>query len=609
MVRRLAVPAAALKRVQPYLRLVDRPRRRSWIAVVAMSVVVGVVEAVAAVLLAAIVGMTAGGQSGVHIPVLGWVEAPSAGAGRRAFAVGIAAFFVCRGAIVVLQAYLQSRVTYTTGAHLARRLVHSYLTMPYDKHLRRNSAELIRNAYQAVGDIVVYAFAPLISLTSDVILVVLMATILLASAPVPTLIAAAVLALTVPTVVRIVKPRLRVLGEASQRTARESLQVLQQSFTGIREVKLHHAETYFTTIFTQSHMAYARTHYQRAALMDVPRVSIETVMVFWVLAFLVVISAGGGVASESVGLLGLFGYAVLRLLPAVNRIVASTSSLRFSGAAVAQVTSDLSQPQAAEDLSQPQAGEAFDGAGEVPSVRLERQLRLNRVSFRYGPAHPLVLRDVDFAVVPGEAIGIVGPTGSGKSTLLDLILGLLEPTFGLVTVDGVDIRNNLPAWHRTIGFVPQNLFVMDDTLRRNIALGIPDEAIDEDALEEALALAQLTEFVAALPNGLDEVLGERGSRVSGGQRQRIAIARALYRRPSVVMLDEATSALDAVTESQLMKALSTLRGDRTLIMVGHRIASFRPFDRIVVIADGSVVASGNYDDLLHESETFRLMAT
>jgi ATP-binding cassette, subfamily B, bacterial PglK len=218
------------------------------------------------------------------------------------------------------------------------------------------------------------------------------------------------------------------------------------------------------------------------------------------------------------------------------------------------------------------------------------------------------LRGVSLRIDRGEAIGICGPTGGGKTTLTDLLIGILDPTEGRVTVDGHDLADHRAEWFRKLGVVPQMVFLVDDTLRSNIALGVPDEAVDQEALEQAIVLAQLAEFVDELPDGLDTTIGERGVRVSGGQRQRIAIARALYRRPDVLVFDEGTSALDNTTESVLISSLERLRGDRTIILVAHRLSTVRNCDWIAYVESGRVAGVGTFSELEQESGGFRALA-
>jgi ABC-type multidrug transport system fused ATPase/permease subunit len=233
---------------------------------------------------------------------------------------------------------------------------------------------------------------------------------------------------------------------------------------------------------------------------------------------------------------------------------------------------------------------------------------VDKVSYHYPNHERLVLDHVSVAIDRGTSLGVVGSTGAGKSTLIDLVLGLLSPTSGTISVDGIDVFANRIAWQRRLGVVSQSVFLLDDTLRRNVAFGLPDGDIDDQRVAEAIDAAHLGDFVESLPEGVETVVGERGARLSGGQRQRVAIARALYRRPEVIVFDEGTSALDNLTESAIMSALEALHGDRTLIIVAHRLTTVRRCDQIVLLENGRVIDTGTYDDLVERSASFRRMA-
>jgi ATP-binding cassette subfamily C protein len=274
--------------------------------------------------------------------------------------------------------------------------------------------------------------------------------------------------------------------------------------------------------------------------------------------------------------------------------------LRYSRAWIRDLRDDLAALPAA--LPAPVA------AGEAEPIRFGRAVALERVSYAYAGGGEAALTDVTLTIERGESIGIVGPSGAGKSTLVDLLLGLLEPTAGRITVDGRDIASALPSWQRHIGYVPQDPFLLDDTVRRNVAFGIADADVDDRRVTAALRRAQLDDFVAGLRDGLDTLLGERGTRLSGGQRQRVAIARALYHDPEVLVFDEATSALDTVTERDLIDSLEALRGVKTLVVIAHRLTTVRRCDRLALLRDGRLAAVGSYDELLARDAGFRAMA-
>jgi ATP-binding cassette subfamily C protein len=295
-------------------------------------------------------------------------------------------------------------------------------------------------------------------------------------------------------------------------------------------------------------------------------------------------------------LLGIYAYAGLRLIPSANRVLLHIDTLRRSEAPIEQLVAHL------ETFTPEPAPPA------APPLEFRDAVRLERVTYSYAGAPRPVLEDVTLAIRRGASVGIVGPTGAGKSTLVDLILGLIDPSAGRITVDGVDLPAVRAAWQRRIGYVPQVAFLFDDSIRRNVALGIPDGDIDDARVRQAIAMAQLDGFVATLPDGLGTLVGERGVRLSGGQRQRVAIARALYHGPELLVFDEATAALDNATERDVTAAIEALRGKKTLIIIAHRLTTVRRCDTLIMLREGRVVATGPYDQLLEGSPDFRAMA-
>jgi ABC-type multidrug transport system fused ATPase/permease subunit len=292
--------------------------------------------------------------------------------------------------------------------------------------------------------------------------------------------------------------------------------------------------------------------------------------------------------SEIVPVLSLFGVAAFRLLPSANQLLLSIQTIRFAKPRLLSLYEDsklVHQIDSSTDSS-------------LPFVE---EIRIQDLSFTYDAVNEPALLDVNLVVRRGEAVGIIGSSGSGKSTLVDVLLGLLQPNSGQILVDNQNIQTNLRSWQNQIGYVPQTIFLTDDSLRRNIALGLPDNLVDEDAIVDALRAAQLQDFVAGLPDGLDTVVGERGVRLSGGQRQRIGIARALYNKPEVLVLDEATSSLDTETEHEVMKAVQALQGTKTVVIVAHRLSTVEYCDRLYRLENARVVDEGTFSEVMNRS--------
>jgi ATP-binding cassette, subfamily B, bacterial PglK len=585
--------------------LLRHESKLKWAFVVVVAIGVTVVEAFGALLVFVLLGLIAAPDTPLDLPIVGDLRALPFLAGRDDVAVWVAAavvvFFVVRSFIVLGQLYVHDRLAHNAGARLAVRVLSAYLAMPYALHLRRNSSELIRNAYDSVRAVTSEIIIPSVRFISHAVLAAGMIAVLFYAAPLATLLAIVFLAPVVLVLLRVVQPRLKQLGRGRQLMSKENLNILQQSLHGIREVILFDRADFFRRRFTQRQNATARITYLNRVAQEIPQLLIETLLISFIAGFFILSVTLQRSPEETLAVLGLFAYAALRLQPSLQKIVQSLNSMRFAGAAVDNIYDDLHSIEAAEA----KAAELEHLSSSTVQGESPPEIRLEGVSFRYLPDGDDVLRSIDLVITPGESIGIVGPTGGGKSTLLDVIAGLLVPTDGRVVINGVDLRSCTKSWQRCLGVVPQNIFLIDDTIRRNIALGIPDRDIDKRRIDRAVELAQLSTFIEDLPAGLDTVVGERGIRMSGGQRQRVAIARAMYDDPPVLIFDEGTSALDNLTEAEFMAALERVGGDRTVITVAHRLTTVRRCDRILMIDGGRIRDAGTYDELLARNSGFR----
>ena len=383
----------------------------------------------------------------------------------------------------------------------------------------------------------------------------------------------------------VTKDRIERWGAARKFHLRKVYQHLQQGLGGAKEIKVLGREQ----LFLSDHEHHLRLNMdvdRRFNMVQLlPRLWLETLTMVG-LATLVLIMVGTGSSISSIlPTLGLFAATAFRVMPSINRILASIQTIGYSRAFATEVFHDLQLIGDPEDR---------------PGLKGEfgNSIELIEVSFGYKGAPKQALTEVSFRVARGEAVGIIGTSGAGKSTLVDVLLGLLSPTSGRVCVDGKDIADHRRWWQDQVGYVPQTIYLTDDTLLNNIAFGLPEQQVDREAVVRAVTAAQLDDFVQSLPDGLDTVVGERGVRLSGGQRQRIGIARALYHDPSVLVLDEATSALDSETESGVMEAVQGLLGKKTVIIVAHRTTTVAYCNRILRFEDGCLVAQGTPAELL-----------
>lgn len=486
-------------------------------------------------------------------------------------------------------ALFQNRFAYRAQWRLSQRLYSAYLAQPYAFHLNRNSAQLIHNVIREVDVLFAYAVLPGIMLCAETMVVVGLSVLLLFVEPLGAIIVAGTFGLAGLAFYRVTAKSVENWGRARQYHEGRRLQHLQQGLGGVKEVKLLGRESEFLEQYRVDNVQSAHVAQFHQTLVQLPRLWLELLAVGGLATLVLAMLLQGRTLDAVLPTLGLFAAAGFRMLPSVNRILSSTQTLRYGLPAVSTLHSEF----------------ALLGPAKIESRRevvpFRRTIEFQSVTYAYtGKASP-ALSEISLCVRRGEFVGFIGSSGAGKSTLVDISLGLLSPTSGRLLVDGQDIGIDLRKWQDQVGYVPQSIFLIDDSLRRNIAFGLPDGAIDEASIWRALAGAQLAEFVKSLPEGLDTVVGERGVRISGGQRQRIGIARALYNDPAVLVLDEATSSLDNETERGVMEAVRALHGAKTIIVVAHRMSTVRQCDRLYRIESGRIVQEGMPDNILAAS--------
>lgn len=507
----------------------------------------------------------------------------------------VAAFYLLKNAFLAAFLYLQFRLFHGTRAALARALFDGYLDSPYALHLRRSSAELIHRVTDGAHRMVNLVLGAAVAGLSEILVVVGILTVLVATSPLIALIAVTGIAGVLVTLVWLTQRRVFALGEQEIGLRKQALRTLQEALEGMKEIRIFGREDLYRKRFAGEQGVLARLGALHQFLEQAPRLVIESLFVVATVLVVALLAGGGRDSLEVVPLLGLYAYAGFRVIPSCNRLLLHLNNFWYGSASVDDLYQDF--------RSFRPGGEATSAAAAAP-LSFHREIAFERITYAYEPGRQPILSQVTFVICRGESLGIVGATGAGKSTLVDLLLGLLEPTDGRITVDGVDIRRRLRAWRQKIGYVPQTIFLTDDTLRRNIAFGLTAEEIDEARVAAAIRLARLDDLVASLPKGLDTVLGERGVRLSGGQRQRVAIARALYHDPELLIFDEATSALDGRAEQELGEALRTLRGKKTLLVVAHRLSTIRSCDRLVFLRHGRVEGRGTYEELARHNPAF-----
>jgi ATP-binding cassette, subfamily B, bacterial PglK len=493
--------------------------------------------------------------------------------------------YAVKSLFLAFLAWKQMQFVYGAQEDVSQRLFQTYLRQPYAFHLQRNSAQLISNA---VNEVHVFSHVTLTSglmLMTELLVLIGIASVLLVVEPVGALVVVATVGVLTGGFHFASKGAVLRWGSARQIHDERRIQHLQQGLGGAKDVLLLGREREFLQQYRAHNSGSARAGALEHTLLQMPRLGLELLAVIG-LAILVFIMLGRGAAIETIlPTLGLFAAAGFRMLPSVNRVMISGQNVRYALPVVSRLHEELAlgiRPL----------------ADEPAPLRFERRLRFVDTGFSYAGSAQPALQQVNLEIRRGTTVGLIGDSGAGKSTLVDVLLGLLQANAGRVEVDDVDVASDNRAWQRNIGYVPQAIFLTDDTLRRNIAFGVAPDLIDETAIARALQAAQLDEYVASLPDGLDTMVGERGVRLSGGQLQRIGIARALYHDPPVLVLDEATSSLDTATERGVMRAVRALHGRKTIVIVAHRLSTLQDCDRIFRLEGGRIVAEGDAAEMI-----------
>jgi ATP-binding cassette subfamily C protein len=503
-------------------------------------------------------------------------------------------FFLCRTLYLVLSYYIQDRVVRNREVELSCRLFEAYLRAPYAYHLSRNSTQVLQTILHEINFVIAEVLNPLLNVLRQGVVMLTVVAVVLWREPLVSLLTFTCLGLGGLGFLLTLNSRLKRSGGEEHEVRARQYKTVSESLAVLKEARVLGCTGYFAQQFHRAaeHLARVTRFSDTARRSTWPAMELIVVAVLLLAAALII---GSGRPQQGLmPVLALFTFALARLKGCAAEFVGGLTQIRYRLVSVDTVFDDLAalQALAPQPLAPPQKPPA------TVTPRMHTGIELRGVSFRYAPDRAPAIREVSLRIERGASVAFVGPTGSGKTTLIDLIIGLFEPQQGAILVDGQDIRSNLEAWQRHLGYIPQSIVLLDDTVARNIALGLPDDQIDPQTLHAAIAAAQLQDTVAALPQGVDTVIGQHGARLSGGQRQRIGIARALYHNPDILIMDEGTSALDSGTEQAVIEAIAALKGKRTIIMIAHRISTVCACDVIHCVEDGQVRASGSYAELL-----------
>jgi ATP-binding cassette, subfamily B, bacterial PglK len=512
-------------------------------------------------------------------------------------------FLIFLGLVVVFTFYLKAflsfqaqkavfRVGYKLKGDLSCKLMRAYLAAPYDFHLNINSSTLIQDIISTSDNVCLGVVTNTLTSTSNLLITVsLMA--LLVQTNIMALVLIAMIVTVMFVLLKFLKPPLSRWNKAGWEASGEMIRILNHGLGGLKETRVIGCESYFNQQMTQQEVKFSRNMTRAQGYGNLPRYAIEAFMLTFLVGFvLLFVSMNQGDQNLS-SVLGVFGLASIRLLPAAGNLTSGLNVVRANAFAVDKLFFDLKHLE--EISADGNAGMSSISAGQM---RFEKQITLDKLTFQYPSTTRKALDEISLTIQKGQSIGIIGKSGSGKTTLIDVVLGLFKPQSGDIKVDGISVYSNLRSWQNLLGYVPQSIFLIDDTLEHNIAFGVEKGAIDKNRLRKAIEMAQLKDVVEQLPQGIHTVVGERGVLLSGGQRQRVGIARVLYHQREILVFDEATAALDNETEHLVTEATKALSGSNTIIIIAHRLSTIEHCDKIYQIEQGKVIKSGSYKEVV-----------
>lgn len=491
----------------------------------------------------------------------------------------------------------QTRFSLEREYSLANRFVEGYWNQPYSFFLDRHSSDLAKTVLSEINVVVYQGIQPIMTILSQGAVILCLLALLLFVDPTLASAVCIVLGTTYFLIYFAMKRVLTRLGKIRTTANEARYKILSEAFASAKEVKMSALEKHYIDRFSAASEKYTSGQISATIIGQLPRFLLEAVAFGGMLLVIIYQMATTGEFSDTLPVIGLYSVAGYKILPAIQQVYLSATQIRFVSSALDSLLKELPKFKSTDT--------SIENEKELDEF-LQGEIIVKDLDFRYQNTTELALKGINLSVGLGASVGIVGETGSGKTTLVDIILGLLIPQQGVIEIGGVEISSkNRITWQRSIGYVPQQICLMDDSIVANIALGIPEKDVDLDEVVRAATIAECYDFISdELPNGFQTVVGERGARLSGGQRQRIGIARAIYRRPRILILDEATSALDALTEKKLLRSIKDLSEDTTTIMITHRLETLHSCDCIFLLDKGAVIDQGSYDELKVRSEKF-----
>ncbi len=500
--------------------------------------------------------------------------------------VGLVVIFTLKNLFLFFQQKVQLKFVYTNQFSTSRRMMINFMQRPYEYYLNADTAVIQRSITSDVNNMYGLILALLQLISESIVFVCLVAVSL--AADVWMSITVAVLLIVVLLVIKcILKPIMKRAGEENQDFYSGLFKWINQSVMGIKEIKIANKENYFINEYAKCGAGYVSAVQRYNLYNATPRLLIETVAIAGMILYMMVRLLNGAEIIDIMPQLTLLAMVAMRLIPCANRINNHLTSISYFEPFLMGASDNLQEEISDENINYDE--KVYQEKIEVEKLDIKENILLKDITYKYPNTEVLIFDHADMEIPIGKSVGIVGTSGSGKTTVVDIMLGLLQLQSGEILADGVEVREQYSSWLKNIGYIPQTIFMIDDSIRKNVAFGYAEEDIDDEKVWRALKEAQLDEFVRGLPEGLDTGIGERGIRISGGQRQRIGIARALFEDPEVLVLDEATSALDNDTEAAIMDSINRLHGKKTLVIIAHRLQTIEKCDMVYRVENGKVL--------------------
>ncbi|WP_026661727.1 ABC transporter ATP-binding protein [Butyrivibrio proteoclasticus] len=499
-----------------------------------------------------------------------------------ALLITMMALFVIKNAYLLFLIYKQNTFVARARNDMISRVMRDFLNRPYEDYLGADIPTVFRITDSDIPRVFSLVLA-LLSLFTELVVSTFLGVVLIFINWQMTLLMIVVLLVMTFISVKGLKPKLNDIGRRNQETQSRIARWRLQAIYGLKDVKVLNRQDFYIRNYYESGKVGANIARDYAVLNSVPRLMIETVFMASVILFILVYILRGGNVGLLIPQLTAFGLAAVRIMPSANRINTYITEVAYN-----QYSLDYLYENLTESNKSDKAMRAERAAIAGPALHLEDKIELKDITFAYPDSDKNIFTKANMVIPKGKSVGIMGPSGAGKSTVVDILLGLLHVQSGEILCDGASIFSNYDSWLAQIGYIPQSIYLVDETIRENIALGLDEDAIDEDRIWEVMEEAQLADFVRSLPDGLDTTIGDRGVRLSGGQRQRIGIARALYHNPEILVFDEATSALDNETEAAVMEAINGFHGKKTMVIIAHRLNTIADCDIIYEVSDEQV---------------------